>query len=184
MNSFVYFVVIFMSMQVNCEMHWKNVSNTCTKIPSKGTLNQLVGKWNMSYWQIPVKCGTLTVTKNPDNTTYTGVFKFYKINDTDYSNPITETVTAISDPKGDGHFERSGGSANRDWVFSLAIFSKNGFAGIGCEVKDGNIPENDATVYTRANADPGEAEEIYDKLKKITNITLIKVYQGPDCKTL
>ncbi|GAB6018494.1 hypothetical protein CHUAL_000193 [Chamberlinius hualienensis] len=136
----------------------------------------------MSYWQIPVKCGTLTVTKNPDNTTYTGVFKYYNINDTDFSNPITETVTTVSDPKDHGHCERSDGIAKHDRVYTLAVFTKNGFGGIGCEVIDGNVPENYAAVYTRANADPGEAEEMYDKLRKIGNITSNKIYQGPDCK--
>ncbi|GAB6018496.1 hypothetical protein CHUAL_000195 [Chamberlinius hualienensis] len=171
-------------MQINCEMHWKNVSNTCTKIPAKETINQVVGKWNMSYWQIPVKCGTLTVTKNSDNITYTGVFNYYKINDTDYSNPITETVTAVSDPKDHGHCERSDGIANHDRVFSLAVFNKNGFAGIGCEVKDGNIPESYVTIYTDPNADPDAADEMLDEVKKLSNFTSFKVYQGPDCKTL
>ncbi|GAB6018492.1 hypothetical protein CHUAL_000191 [Chamberlinius hualienensis] len=182
MNSFVYFVVIFIATQVNANMHWKNVSNTCTNIPSKGTISQVVGKWNISYWQSPIKCGTVTVTKNPDNITYTAVFNYYKINDTDYSNPITENFTAVSDPKDQGHCERSDGIANHEKVLSIAVFNKNGFAVIGCEVVDGDVPKNYATVYSNPNADPAAVEEIYEEVKKIANLTLIKVYQGPDCK--
>ncbi|GAB6018490.1 hypothetical protein CHUAL_000189 [Chamberlinius hualienensis] len=182
MNSFVYFVVIFIAMQINANMHWKNVSNTCTRIPSKGTLSQVVGKWNMSYWQSPIKCGTLTATKNPDNITYNGVFKYYKINDADYSNPITETYTAISDPKDHGHCERSDGIANHDRVSSIAVFNQNGFAVIGCEIRDGDVPNSYATVYTDPNADPAAVDEIYDEVKKLSNITSVMVYQGPDCK--
>ncbi|GAB6018499.1 hypothetical protein CHUAL_000199 [Chamberlinius hualienensis] len=183
MNSFVYFVVIFMAMQINCEIHWRNVSNTCTRIPSKGTASQAIGKWNISYYQIPIKCGTLTVTKNPDNITFTAMFKYYKINDTDFSNPITENFTAVSDPKDHGHCEKSDGIANHDRVSSIAVFNKNGFAIIGCEVIDGNIPESYASVYTDPKADPAAVEEIYEEVKTLSNFTSVKVYQGPDCKS-
>ncbi|GAB6018491.1 hypothetical protein CHUAL_000190 [Chamberlinius hualienensis] len=133
--------------------------------------------------KFPIKCGTLTVTKNSDNITYNGVFKYYKISDTDYSNPITENFTAVSDPKDHGHCERSDGTADHEIVISLAVFNKNGFAVIGCEVIDGNIPESYATVYTDPNADPAAVEKMYDEVKKIGNITSNKIYQGPDCKT-
>ncbi|GAB6018493.1 hypothetical protein CHUAL_000192 [Chamberlinius hualienensis] len=170
-------------MQVNCEMQWRNVSNTCTRIPSKGRMSQTVGIWNISYWQFPIKCGTVNVTKNPDNITYHAVFKYYKINDTDYSNPITKTYAGVSDPEDQGHCERSDGIASHERVLTIAVFNKNGLAVIGCEVKDGDTPENYATVYSNPNADSAAVDEIYDEVKKIANLTLIKVYHGPDCKT-
>ncbi|GAB6018497.1 hypothetical protein CHUAL_000197 [Chamberlinius hualienensis] len=183
MNLVAYFLVIFAATIVNAQINWQKVNNTCTQIPTKGRIDQVVGKWTIYYWTNVAKCATLTVTKNPNNATYILQFKYYSITDENYLNPKTDIFTVVIDPENPGICQTIKENGKNSLVVGINVFTQNGFAAITCEAKDGDVPPISGGVYANSKADSITIDIIKYELKRLSNLNLNKIYQGPDCKT-
>ncbi|GAB6018504.1 hypothetical protein CHUAL_000203 [Chamberlinius hualienensis] len=181
MKTFVCLIALFLS--VNAELTYQPIDNQCSNLPTKGTIDLIVGFWLIETWsEKAIRCGTLNYTKDDTGDIYTGVYTYYEENDTKYQNKVVIVDKYVPDPANTGRINRATQYASTPFRNVAVIFANpnSAFYVIGCDFVDGST-ESYAAAYYKPTVDQATKDQLQADITGDFSGTLYEVYQGSDC---